>query len=132
MRSEPQGAVPSPIDTLTELPRAAAADSVLGALEGTVLALGGIDGESLRILLDAVEPDRCARRALFAHIAPASTAEAIAEQIIAQLAETARCLWPTWFTDVSFAECRDDELGRRAVGVIARNAAEGIAGLLPS
>jgi len=32
-------------------------------------------------------------------------------------------LWPVWFTDVSFAMCRDDALGRQAAGVIAIEAA---------
>jgi Protein of unknown function (DUF559) len=128
----PKGAVPSPVDTLTELPRAAAAEFVLGALEGSVLALGGIDSEGLRVVLDAIEPDRCDRRALFVRIAPAPTTEAMVEQVIDLVTETARCLWPIWFTDVSFGECRNDMLGRFAAGVIARSAAEEIAGLSPS
>ncbi len=132
MRNHPQGAVLSPPDTVAELPRAAAADFVLGALDGSVLALGGIDGESLHVVLDGVEPDRYDKRALFARIAPAPTAEAIVEQVIDFLAETAKCLWPIWFTDVSFAGCRNDTLGQLAAGVIARRAAQEIAVLLPS
>jgi len=129
-----QGTGPSPVDTLTEqrLPRKAVAGFVLGALQGSVLALGGIDSESLRVVLDAVEPDLCDRRALFARIAPGPTTVAIVEQVINLLAETARRLWPIWFTDVSFGGCRNDTLGRLAAGVIARSTAEEIAGLSPS
>src|SRR5262245_23712348 len=72
------------------LPRGAAADFVLGAPVGSVRTLGGIDDKSLRVLLDNVEPEQCGRRALFARIAPAPTTEAIVEQIIDLLAETAR------------------------------------------
>jgi hypothetical protein len=68
-------------------------------------------------------------RALFARIAQASTTEAIIEQIIDLLAETARRLWPVWFTDVSFDGCRNDTLGRLAVSVIAQNAVGEIAGI---
>jgi very-short-patch-repair endonuclease len=49
--------------------------------------------------------------------------ESYVEQVIEALAETAKRLWPFWFTDVSFAMCRDDALGRQAAGVIAREAA---------
>lgn len=114
------------------LSRAATAEFILGAPEGAVLTLGGINGERLRALLDAIEPERCARRALFTQIAPASTIEAIVEQVANLLAETARRLWPVWFNDVSFAACRNDALGRLAAGAIARRAAEQIAGLSSS
>ncbi|MGD0763840.1 MAG: DUF559 domain-containing protein [Roseiarcus sp.] len=132
MRKARQDPIFDPADASTELPRAKAAEFILGMVEGSILALGGIDGEGLRVILDAVEPDRCGRRALFAWIAPAPTAEAIVEQALNLLAETARRLWPLWFTDVSFAGCRDDRLGRLAVGAIARSAAKEIAGLSPS
>jgi hypothetical protein len=49
--------------------------------------------------------------------------KAYVEQVVAVLAETAMRLWPVWFTDVSFAMCCDDALGRQAAGVIAREAA---------
>jgi hypothetical protein len=114
--------VRGPVDALPELPRTAVAEFVLGVVEGSVLALSGIDSEALRTALDAVEPDD--RRALFARIAPAPTAEAITEQVINLLAETAHRLWPIWFGNVSFAECRDDRLGRIAASAIARRAAE--------
>ncbi len=63
------------------------------------------------------------RRALFLRLRPADSVEAYVEQVIAVLAETAMRLWPVWFTDVSFAICRDDALGREAAGVITREAA---------
>src|SRR5262249_52963284 len=69
------------------------------------------------------------RRVLFAELKPTTTTESIVEQVIDLLAETAHRMWPLWFTDVSFAECRSDTLGRLAAGVIARKAAEQIAGL---
>jgi hypothetical protein len=125
--------MPSLLNTSPEqtLPGSGVAAFVLGAPEGSVLAVGGINSESLRALLDRVEPED-GRRALFAPIAPALTTEAIVEQVIDLLAKTARQLWPNWFTDVSFAGCRDDTLGRLAAGVIARDAAGKIAGLSPS
>lgn len=49
--------------------------------------LSGIDGESLRALVDEVEPEPCGRRALFAPIVPAPTTEAIVEQVINLLAK---------------------------------------------
>ena len=115
-----------------QLPWAAVADFVLGAPNGAVVALGGIDGESLRGLLDQVETTQGGRIALFARIVSELTAEAIVEQVTDLLAETARRLWPTWFTNVSFNECRNDTLGRMAVGAIARGVAQDIAGLSPS
>jgi hypothetical protein len=45
------------------------------------------------------------------------------------LAETAMRLWPLWFTDVSFAMCCDDALGRQAARVIAREAAARVPGV---
>jgi len=41
-------------------------------------------------------------------------------------------LWPVWFTDASFAMCRDDALGRQAAGVIAREAAARACGVSSS
>src|SRR6266849_385309 len=126
-----QGAVPNIKDGSVghQPPRASAADFVLSAPKGSVVALGGIDGESLRRLLDEVEPTQYGRIALFGRIEPEPTTEAIIEQIINLLAETARRMWPIWFTDVSFGGCGTDTLGRLAVGAIARRATEEIAGL---
>jgi very-short-patch-repair endonuclease len=125
-------AIPDSADALPELPKTAVAEFVLGTVEGSVLVLSGIDSEGLRAILDAVEPGESDRRALFARIAPAPTAEAITEQVINVLAETARRLWPIWFSNVSFAECRNDGLGRLAATALARQAYEEIEGLMPS
>jgi very-short-patch-repair endonuclease len=115
-----------------QLPRALVAEFVLGAPRGSVTALGGIDGESLRGLLDQVERTQHGRIALFARIVPEPTTEAMVEQVIDLLAETARRLWPIWFTNVSFSVCRNDTLGRLAVGAIARGVAQEIPNLSPS
>ncbi len=106
----------------------AVAGFVLGAPKHAVVALGGIDGMGLRAAVDAVEPGPSARRALLARIASAPTTEAIIERVINNLAETARLLWPIWFTNVSFFG-RDDALGRLTVAVTARDAAREITGL---
>jgi hypothetical protein len=111
------------------LPRGSVAEFILGAPPGSVLALEGIEGQDLRGLLDRIEPRQAIRRALFMRIAPALTAAAIVEQILDLLAATTLRLWPLWFTDVSFQGCRNDTLGRLAVGITARRAAAEIAGL---
>lgn len=104
--------------SLAELPR-----FVFCAREGSVVVLDGIDGAALRELVDqdhAVPDDR---RALFLSLQPVLSIEAYVEQVVARLAEAAMRLWPLWFTDVSFAMCGDNALGRQAAGVIAREAA---------
>jgi very-short-patch-repair endonuclease len=111
--------------------REAVAEFVLGAPRQTVTALGGVDAMGLRAALDTVEPEPSGRRALLARIAAAPTTEAIVEQAIAVLAETARLIWPIWFTNVSFPD-RDDTLGRLAAAVTARAAVREIAGAAPS
>src|SRR5271163_440098 len=109
----------------------AVAGFVLGAPKHAVIALGGIDGMGLRAAVDAVEPGPSGRRALLTRISAAPTTEAIVEQVIGVLAETARLLWPIWFTNVRFSG-RDDALGRLAVAVTARDAAREITGLSSS
>jgi hypothetical protein len=94
---------------------------------GSVLALGGIDGVSLGALLDQVDHGPDHQRALLVRIE--SAAEEIVERVIDLFADTALRLWPLWFTDISFAECRSDTLGRAAARIIARQAAETIDGL---
>jgi hypothetical protein len=96
---------------------------VFRAPEGSVVALGGIDGAALRELIDQAEHIADDRRVLFVRLRPVGSVEAYVEQVIAVLAETAMRLWPVWFTDVSFAMCCDDALGRQAAGVIVREAA---------
>jgi uncharacterized protein DUF559 len=96
---------------------------------GSVVTLGGIDGAALRELVDQAEHIPDDRRALFVRLLPAGSVEAYVEQVIAVLAETAMRLWPVWFTDVSFAMCRNDALGHQAAGVIAREAAARVPGV---
>jgi very-short-patch-repair endonuclease len=91
--------------------------------------LAGIASAALRAQIDNIEPEQCDKRVLFAPIQSAATTELVVEQIINLFAETARRLWPVWFTNVSFDACDNDTLGRRAVSVIAREAAEKIVGL---
>ena len=127
-----RGSIVSLVETVRpgqSLPRGSAAEFVLGAPPGSVLALEGIEGKDLRRLLDRIEPQQAIRRALFVRIAPALTADAIVEQVLDLLAATTLRLWPLWFTDVSFHGCRNDTLGRLAMGVTARRAAAEIAGL---
>ena len=88
-----------------------------------MLALGGIDDASLRRLIDQAEHGSHDRRALFMRLRPEASVEGHVEQAIALLAETARRLWPVWFTDVSFAACGAGTLGKLAAGAIAREAA---------
>jgi very-short-patch-repair endonuclease len=111
------------------LPEKAAAAFVLGAPPGSVFALAGIASTTLRTQIDNIEPEQCDKRVLFAPIQSAPTTEVVVEQVINLFAETARCLWPVWFTNVSFDACGNDTLGRRAVNAIARNAAAQIIGL---
>ena len=94
--------------------REAVARFVLGAPRHIVTALGGIDAMGLRAALDAVEPEPAGRRALAARIAPGQTTEAIVEQAIAVFADTARLIWPIWFTDMSFPDRDDARPARRA------------------
>jgi hypothetical protein len=93
------------------------------APQGSVVALGGIDCAALRELIDQTGRIPDDRRALFLRLRSASGVHLYVEQVIALLADTAMRLWPVWFTDVSFATCRDDTLGRQASSLIAREAA---------
>ena len=102
---------------------------VLKATPGAVLVLAGLDGTLLRRLMDQVEAEPNSARALFPRISHAQTTDAVVQQLTEQLAATAQRLWPIWFTDVSFAECRPDTLGRFAAHGIVRRAAAQISGL---
>jgi very-short-patch-repair endonuclease len=114
------------------LPSRQAAQFVLSAPAGSVVALGGIDSAALHELVDQTEQVPGNRRALFLRLRPARSIEVYVEQAITVLAETAMRLWPVWFTDASFAMCRDDALGRQAAGVIAREAAAHACGVSSS
>ena len=87
------------------------------------LLISGFDDASLRRLIDQAEHGSHDRRALFMRLRPEASVEGHVEQAIALLAETARRLWPVWFTDVSFAACGAGTLGKLAAGAIARKAA---------
>jgi very-short-patch-repair endonuclease len=113
----------------TKVLQTSLAEIVLGAASGTVLAVGGIEGASLRRLIDQVEVDPTSPRVLFVRIVPGKSTEAIVEQVIELFSNTVHRLWPTWFTDVSFAECRNDRLGRLAAAAIARRATVKFSGL---
>jgi hypothetical protein len=93
---------PSPAQKLQS---AATAEFLFSTPMGSVLALGGIDGVSLRALLDQVDHGPDHQRALLVRIESASAAEEIVERVIDLLADIALRLWPLWFTDISFAEC---------------------------
>jgi very-short-patch-repair endonuclease len=114
---------PAPDQTL---PAAEAAQFVLGAPIGSILSLGGIDATTIQALVDQTDDNPDNRRAVFLRLSPANSVAAYVEQVTAGLATIAARLWPCWFTDVSFAMCRDDTLGRQAAGIIAREAAERI------
>jgi very-short-patch-repair endonuclease len=109
------------------LPRDAVVELVLDAPQSSVLTLAGIGAESLRVLLDQVEPQQFSRRVLFVDIPTSATTEDIVAGVIAQMADTARRLWPIWFTDVSFAHCRNDTLGRVAADILVCKTASEIA-----
>lgn len=96
---------------------------VFSAPRTRVTALAGIDAAGLGALVEEAEHVPDDRRVLFLQLRPAASVEAYVEQVIALLAEAAMRLWPIWFTDVSFAVCRDDALGRQTVGLIAHEAA---------
>jgi very-short-patch-repair endonuclease len=127
-----QDVIPSVVANSSDktLPFSETAAFIFQAPAGSVTVLGGIDGLALRELVDGAEQDiPDDRRALFVRLRPAGSVEAYVEQVIAALAETAMRLWPIWFSDVSFAMCCDDALGRHASGVIAREAARRASGV---
>jgi very-short-patch-repair endonuclease len=74
--------------------RSSLAKIVLEAPKGTVLALGGLQGDLLRRLVDEVEAPPDSPRVLFTPIAPARTTEAIVQQVIELLADTVHRLAP--------------------------------------
>jgi hypothetical protein len=107
------------------------ANIVLNATPGAVLVLAGLDGSLLHRLIDCVESEENSPRALFTRVSRAQTPDAVIQQLTDQLADTAQRLWPIWFTDVSFAECRRDALGRMAAYAIVRRLAAQITDLQP-
>jgi very-short-patch-repair endonuclease len=106
-----------------------AAEFVFRVPAGSVIALGGIDAMTLRDLIDQAANISNGRRALFVRLRPTGSVETYVEQVITVLAETAQRLWPVWFSDVSFAMCRDDVLGHQAAGMVARETASRVPGV---
>ena len=115
----------------TTLSLAEVRELILRSPAGKILALGGVDSESLRFAFDQIDPNLEKRRVLFVKIEPASTINAIIDQILDLLAQTALSLWPLWFTDISFAECHCDAAGKIAAGLKARKTAKEIGGVSP-
>jgi hypothetical protein len=98
------------------------AEFVLSAPGASVVFLSGVNVATVREVIDQSDPP-IDRRVLFMRLPPLANVEAYVERAIAVLAQTALHLWPSWFSDVSFAICHDDALGRQAAGVIARETA---------
>jgi very-short-patch-repair endonuclease len=107
------------------------ADIVLNATPGAVLVLAGLDSSLLRRLIDGSESKPDSPRALFTRILRAQTTEMAIQQLTDQLADTAQRLWPVWFTNVNFAECRSDASGRLAAYAITRRLAAHMSDLQP-
>jgi very-short-patch-repair endonuclease len=115
--------MPVAVTSEQTLPSSHVVQFIFGVPGGSVVSLSGIEREALRELVDQAEQVPGDHRALFVRLRSARSIEAYVEQVIAVLAETAMRMWPVWFTNVSFAMCRDDALGRQAASVIAREAA---------
>lgn len=134
-RGNASGPKPCPSDAsaLTShqtLPIGHVAQFILEAPAGSVICLGGIDGAMLRELINGGDAaGNGGRRVMFVRLPVAETLPSYIEQVIAIMAQTATRLWPIWFTDVSFAMCRDDVLGRKEVASIAREAASRVPGV---
>jgi hypothetical protein len=129
LRSSPLSEAPTATVTERILLSDQAAAFVFRVPAGSVVALGGIDGIALRDLIDRAASIPGERRALYVRLRPTGSVEAYVEQVIAVLAETARRLWPVWFSDVNFAVCRDDALSRQAASIVARETASRVPGV---
>jgi very-short-patch-repair endonuclease len=105
-------------------------DVVFGAASGAIIAVAGVSHERVLIELDSADRGHDGRLALFVPLQPATSAEQIVQQVADILAETALRVWPSWFTDVNFGDCRDDTLGREAARVMVRKIANEIPAVL--
>jgi very-short-patch-repair endonuclease len=99
------------------------ADIVFGASIGSVIALAGTSAEQVLLALDDADRGHHDRLALSIPLEPATSAEQIVEQVAELLADTALRMWPVWFTNVGFGDCRSDTLGREAARIMARQVA---------
>jgi hypothetical protein len=97
-----------------KLPVDAVADYILRASASGIVALVGIDSDQLRVLLDHTEVATGDRRALFLSFDGLKNADTIVERTVDALADTALQMWPDWYSSVSFADIRNDTLGREA------------------
>jgi hypothetical protein len=66
----------------------------------------------LRVLLNNVEVTAGDRRGLFLSFDGLTSSDAVVERAVDALADTAMRLWPVWYSCVSFADIRNDTLGR--------------------
>jgi very-short-patch-repair endonuclease len=62
--------------------------------------------EALRGAIDALDPARVTRRALFVRFPPPASAEAMTRHLLDLLAQTLLRLWPSWL-GIDFSACRD-------------------------
>ncbi len=100
-----------------------AADIIFGAASGSVLAVGRATSDQILPTLENADRGQDQRLALFVPLQPAISAQEIVEQVADLLAGIALRMWPVWFTDVSFAGCRGDTLGREAARIAVRQVA---------
>lgn len=104
-------------------------DLVLSVRPGRVQVLAGIDAPELRHRLDAREPNRTDRAALFLALRPRLGPDALVELILDGLAETALRLWPDWYGNVAFGAYRANSLEREAARLRLAALASEIPGL---
>jgi hypothetical protein len=100
-----------------KLPVDAVPDFILRAPDSGIVALTGVDSDRLRVLLNQTEVAAEDRRALFLSFDDLNSADAIVERAVDALADTALRIWPVWYGSLSFADIRDDTLGREAARV---------------
>jgi hypothetical protein len=110
-----------------KLPVDAVPDFILRAPASGIVALTGVHSDRLRVVLNHTEVAAGDRRALFLSFDGLNNADAIVERTVDALADTALHIWPVWYGSVSFADIRDDTLGREA----ARARLHEIAKLIP-
>jgi hypothetical protein len=99
------------------LPVDAVPDFILRAPASGIVAITGVDSDRLRVLLNNTEVAAGDRRALFLSFDGLNSADAMVERAVDALADTALRMWPVWYSGLSFADIRDDTLGREAARV---------------
>ncbi len=100
-----------------KLPVEAVPGFLLRAPASGIVALTGIHSDRLRVLLNHTEVAAGDRRALFLSFDGLNSADAMVERAVDALADAALQMWPVWYSSVSFADIRDDTLGREAARV---------------